>query len=70
MQYVEKIHVTADARTLKNRNLYIPANGARSQFMKVTSIWILQKARFVKIASADTMKEAVKQVLKKEGVWK
>ena len=39
MQYVEKIHVTADVRTLKSRNLYIPANGARSQFMKVTSIW-------------------------------
>lgn len=50
VQYVEKIHVTADARTLKSRNLYVPANGARSQFMKVTSIWILQKAQFVKIA--------------------
>lgn len=28
MQYVEKIHVTADARTLKSRGPYIPANGA------------------------------------------
>lgn len=30
MQYVEKIHVTADARTQKSRDPYIPVNGARS----------------------------------------
>ena len=41
--------LTADARTQKSRDPYIPANGARSQFMKVTSIWILQKVRFAKI---------------------
>ena len=46
---IVKIHVTADARTQKNRDPYIPANGAKSQFMKVTSIWILQKVRFAKI---------------------
>ena len=38
MQYVEKIHVTADARTQKSRDPYIPANGATVAYYKKTSI--------------------------------
>ena len=35
---------------------------------KIASLY--EKNQDTNVASADTMKEAVKQVLKKEGVWK
>mgnify|MGYP003374614387 CR=1 FL=1 len=35
---------------------------------KITNLY--EKNQDVNVASADTMKEAVKQVLKEEGVWK